>query len=290
MEEADIKLKSGIVLEGGALRSIFSAGVLDCFLEKDFHIPNIVTLSAGAYAALNYVSKQKGRIIKTNVEPLKSKSYVGLKTLLRTGSLFDMDYLFDKVPNELVPFDYERFFASDQHLWMHATNCQTGKAIYYDTFENKERLMEICRASNSMPFIAPIVKIDEMPLLDGGMCDAIPIEKAMELGIEKAVVVFTRNKGYRKKTSRFYMFWMRLIYRKYPELIQIVQNRADHYNATLEIIERLEREKRVLVLRPELPAISNRETNTDKLLKFYDHGYQVAQSRFHEIKQFLADT
>lgn len=279
--------ESGIVLEGGALRSIFSAGVLDFFLEKDFHIPNIVTLSAGAYAALNYVSKQKGRVIRTNIEPLQKKSYVGLKTLFRTGSLFDMDFLFDKIPNDLVPFDYESFFASDQHLWMHATNCLTGKAIYYDTYENKERLMEICRASNSMPFIAPIVKIDGTPLLDGGMCDAIPIEKALEVGIKKAVVVYTRNKEYRKKTSRLYLFALRLVYRKYPELIEIVSRRAEHYNQTLELVEQLEKEGKVYIIRPELPSIGNRETNINKLMEFYKHGYQTARDRFDEIKTFL---
>ncbi len=279
--------KSGIVLEGGALRSVFSAGVLDYFLEEDFHIPNIVTLSAGAYAALNYVSRQKGRIIRTNIDPLRDGSYVGIKTFLRTGSLFDMDFLFDKVPNELVPFDYESFFASDQRLLMSATNCLTGKAIYYDTFENKERLMEVCRASNSLPFIAPIVKIDEIPMLDGGMCDAIPIEKAMEEGIEKAVVVFTRNKEYRKKNHSFYLFMLERVYGKYPEFVQMVKKRAERYNHALDVVEQLERENRVYVIRPEQKPVGNKETNPDKLMEFYKHGYQMAKGKFTEIQAFL---
>lgn len=278
---------SGIVLEGGAFRSIFSAGVLDYFLEEDFHIPNIITLSAGAYAALNYISKQKGRILQTNVEPLKGKSYVGFKTFLRTGGLFDMDFLFDRIPNELVPFDYDAFFASDQRLVMHATNCLTGKATYYDTFENKERLMDICRASNSMPFIAPIVRIDETPMLDGGICDAIPIEKAMEDGIEKAIVVFTRNKEYRKKYRWFYQFMINRVYRKYPQLIKIVKKRAEHYNHALEIVEQLEKEGKVYVIRPTQPSIKNSESNPNKLMRFYEHGYQTAKEKFAEMKAFL---
>lgn len=279
--------KCGMVLEGGALRSVFSAGVLDYFLEEDFHIPNIITLSAGAYAALNYVSKQKGRIIQTNIEPLKTRSYVGLKTLFRTGSLFDMDFLFDKIPNELVPFDYDRFFASDQKLLMSATNCLTGKAVYYDTFENKERLMEICRASNSLPFIAPIVKIDETPMLDGGMCDAIPIEKAIEEGLEKIIVIFTRNREYRKKDRRFYLFMLEQIYGKYPQFVQMVRKRAERYNHSLDTVEQLEKEKKVYVIRPELKPVSNRETDPDKLLCFYEHGYQTAKDKFTEIRAFL---
>lgn len=279
--------KSGIVLEGGALRSVFSAGVLDYFLEADFHIPNIVTLSAGAYAALNYVSKQKGRIIQTNIDPLRDQSYVGIKTFFRTGSLFDMDFLFDKVPNELVPFDYDSFFASDQRLLMSATNCLTGKAVYYDTFENKERLMDICRASNSLPFIAPIVKIDETPMLDGGMYDAIPIEKAMEEGIEKTIVVFTRNKEYRKRNHRFYLFMLERVYWKYPAFVKMVKTRAERYNHALDVVAQLERENKVYVIRPEQKPVGNKEDDPDKLLSFYEHGYQTAKEKFTEIQAFL---
>ncbi len=278
---------SGIVLEGGAFRSVFSAGVLDYFLEEALHFPNIITLSAGAYAALNYVSKQKGRIIQTNIEPLKERRYVGLKTFLRTGGLFDMDFLFDQIPNELVPFDYETFFASDQRLVMHATNCLTGKAVYFDTFENKERLMDICRASNSMPFIAPIVKVDEIPLLDGGIYDAIPIEKAIDDGIEKAIVVFTRNQEYRKKNRWFYQFMIKRVYHKYPRLIEVVKSRAERYNHALEFVEQLEKDGRVYVIRPTQPAIKNSESDPNKLMRFYEHGYQTAKEKFAEIKAFL---
>jgi predicted patatin/cPLA2 family phospholipase len=278
----------GLVLEGGAFRSVFSAGVLDYFQEQDFYIPNIVTLSAGAYVAMNYVSRQPGRLVRTNIDPLKNKHrYLGLRRLLRTGNLFDMDFLFDKMPNELEPFDYETFFASEQRLVMHTTNCETGAAVYYEDYQSKQRLMDICRASNSMPFINTIVEIDGAPMLDGGMYDAIPVEKALADGNERIVVVFTRSKEYRKRTNWFYMFWLRIIYRKYPQFIQLVRQRAARYNETLDLIAELEKEGRAYILRPEMRPVRNHETNPGKLLGFYEHGYMTAKEHFAEIKAFL---
>ncbi|MCL2254368.1 MAG: patatin family protein, partial [Lachnospiraceae bacterium] len=253
----------GIVLEGGAFRSVFSAGVLDFFLDNDFYIPNIVTLSAGAYAALNYVSRQPGRLIRTNIDPLRKKRYLGLGTYIRTGNFFDMDFMFNKMPNELEPFDYDTFFASDQRLVMHTTNCQTGKAIYYDDFGDKNRLMNICRASNSMPFITTIVNIDGNPMLDGGMYDAIPIKKAIDDGNEKIIVVYTRTKEYRKKTRKFYLFMIKIVYRKYPEFIKVISQRADRYNETLDLIDKLEKEGKVYIIRPEHKPVRNHETDPE---------------------------
>jgi predicted patatin/cPLA2 family phospholipase len=279
----------GLVLEGGAFRSVFSAGVLDYFQEQEFYIPNIVTMSAGAYVALNYVSSQPRRLIRTNIETLKERRYLGLRRLLRTGNLFDMDFLFDRIPNEIDPFDYETFFASEQRLVMHVTNCETGTAEYYDDFQSKQRLMDICRASNSMPFINTIVEIDGAPMLDGGMYDAIPVEKALADGNERIVVVFTRSKEYRKQTNWFYMFWLHIIYHKYPKFIQLVKQRATRYNETLDLIAKLEKEGRVYIIRPELRPVRNHETNPEKLLKFYEHGYQTAKEKFAEIKVFLEE-
>ena len=280
---------SAIVLEGGAFRSVFSAGVLDYFQEQNFYIPNTITLSAGAYMALNYVSRQKGRIVRTNIEPLRKKRHLGLWTYIRTGNLFDMDLLFDKMPNELEPFDYDTFFSSDMRLVMHVTNCMTGKAIYYDDYgKDKKRLMDICRASNSMPFITTIVDIDGEPMLDGGMYDAIPIEKALADGNDKIIVVFTRTKDYRKKSRWFYMLMVKLVYRKYPEFVKTVRQRSERYNETLELIDRLEKEGKVYIIRPEEKPVHNHESDPDKLLSFYEHGYHLAQEKFQEIKDFLS--
>lgn len=278
---------SGIVLEGGAFRSVFSAGVLDYFQDNELYIPNIITLSAGALVALNYVSRQPRRIIRTNIEPLRKKRYLGLWRYIKTGNLFDMDFMFDIMPNELEPFDYDTFFASDQRLVMHVTNCVTGKAIYYDEYSDKKRLMDICRASNSMPFITTIVDIDGEPMLDGGMYDAIPIEKAIADGNDKIIVVFTRSKEYRKKSRWAYLKLVSIIYRKYPEFVKVVKQRADRYNDTLDMINRLEAEGKVYIIRPEVRPVRNHETNPDKLLKFYEHGYQLAKEKFEEIKTFL---
>ncbi|MDR2547572.1 MAG: patatin family protein [Lachnospiraceae bacterium] len=279
----------GLVLEGGAFRSVFSGGVLDFFLEHDFYVPNIITLSAGAYAALNYVSRQPQRLIRTNIDPLRKKKYLGLGYFFRTGNLFDFDFLFERMPNELEPFDYDAFFTSGQKLVMSATNCATGKAAYFDDYQNKERLMDICRASNSFPFIARIVDIDGEPMLDGGMCDAIPIEKALADGNEKIIVVFTRTKEYRKKSRWFYLLMIRLFYRKYPNFVEAVKQRSDRYNYTLDLIDKLEQEGKVYIIRPSERPVSNYETNPDRLLKFYEHGYMTAKEKFQEIKDFVTE-
>ncbi len=280
----------GILLEGGAMRSVFSAGVLDFLMEKRIEIPNILAVSAGAYAGMNYVSDQKGRSLKTNVDPLRKEKYMGFGTFLKKGSFFDMDLMFDEMPRVRHPFDFERFFTSRKRFITSTVNCNTGECVYFDDFSDRDekRLLTVCRAANSMPFIAPIVPIDGEPMLDGGVQEAIPIKRALEEGWKKIIVVFTRDSNYRKKPAgRLYMLGIRLVYRKYPKLLEVLRGRADRYNAAIETVAKLEKEGRAFVLRPSKLTIGNAESNVDTLLAYYQHGYDTVRDRYEELLAFL---
>lgn len=280
--------QTGIMIEGGAMRSVFAAGVLDFFMEKGIEIPNVLAVSAGAYAGMNYVSGQIGRAVEAVIKPLEQEKYMGPKTFLKKGTFFDMDYLFDVVPKKLAPFDFEAFKNSAKRLIMNTTNCLTGESEYYEDYDTEERFWKICRAANSLPFISKISYIDGVPMLDGGLADALPIDRMEEEGWDKVLVILTRKGDYRKKYRYLYMFFLRLVYHKYPKLIKTVSGRADKYNASLEQIKRLEADGRALVLRPSRLAVGNNESNVAVLMDYYRHGYEEAMGREKEIFSFLA--
>jgi len=284
-----MKDTTGLLLEGGALRSVFTAGVLDYFMDENFYVPNVIAVSAGAYAGLNYIAKQRGRTAETNIEPFRSHSYVGLRTFLKTGELFDMKLLFEKFPNSEKPFDYDAFMNSNQKFLMSTVNCETGLPVYYDTFEDKDQLMKITRASNSLPFVSKKVEIDGVPMVDGGMYDAIPIDKALEEGVEKIIVIFTRTDEYRKVKRHLYMFLLHIIYHRFPNFIKMVESRPKRYNDAIEKISRLEQEGKAFVIRPKTKPVLNNETNPDKLYAFYHHGYECAKNCFEDLKRFVEE-
>ncbi len=279
--------KIGIVLEGGAMRSVFEAGILDYFLEKEIIIPNVIAVSAGAYAGMNYVSRQKGRLIDAVVKPLEKVKYMGFGTFFRTGSFFDMDYLFDIVPKEQAPFDFDTFRNSPIRFMMSTTDCVTGECVYHEDFKSQEHFWNLCKAANSMPFISKITHLDGRVWLDGGVSDAIPVDKALEENFEKMIVVLTRKSEYRKKYRRFYMMMLKLVYRKYPALIKIVEKRSDKYNESLDKLKQLEEEGKAFVIRPTKMAIRNQESDIETLMKYYEHGYEIAKEREGEIRKFL---
>lgn len=278
----------GLVLEGGAMRCIFSAGIMDFLLDKGIHIPNVLAVSAGAYTGMNYVSGQRGRCIEAMVEPLREYQYLGMKTFLKKGTFFDMDYLFDVVPKGKAPFDFQAFKKFDGRFITSIVNLEKGEAVYLEDFETEQQLFHICKAANSMPFIAKVSDIDGMPVLDGGMADAIPIEKALEEGWEKMIVVLTRDDTYRKSEKPgLYMKALKMVYGKYPKFIELVRGRAKRYNDSLEKIAQLEKEGRVFVLRPTELTVENSESDVDRLKAYYQHGYDVIMKRYDELCQFL---
>lgn len=278
---------TGILIEGGAMRSVFAAGVLDFFMDKRIEIPNVLAVSAGAYAGMNYISGQRGRAVEAVIKPLEKEKYMGPVTFLKRGTFFDMDFLFDVVPKTLAPFDFESFLSSAKRFIINTTDCRTGKSVYHEDFESEEDFWKICRAANSLPFISRISQIDGIPMLDGGMADALPVNKVFEEGWEKVLVILTRKSDYRKKYRRFYMMMIRFIYHKYPEFIKTVAGRAKKYNDCLEQIEQMEREGRALIFRPSQLSVNNNESDVDTLMKYYQHGYDEAMGREEEIYDFL---
>ena len=246
-------------------------------------------VSAGACNAVDYVSKQPGRTRDCMIPTDKSGSYYyGFRKFVKERSLMNMDLIFDIFPNQIYPFDYETYFQSEIECELVATNCLTGKAEYFKEKSEKERLMKICRASSSMPLVTPIVKIDDVPYLDGGLADSVPLKHAMELGNDKVVVILTRNAGYRKKKiSSGLAEVYRRAYRSYPNLVKAILTRSFYYNRTMNHLETLERQGKIFVLRPLVKPVARMERNTETLTAFYDHGYQLMEQEYGRLMEYL---
>lgn len=280
--------KAGLILEGGSERGVFTAGILDYFMENNLYFPYVIGVSAGSCNALGYVSRQPGRTKATMVDYHRVGSYSGIKSIIRKKSIFDMDVLFDLFPNAVFPFDYKTYFNSKQTCKIVTTNCLTGKAEYFQERTSKERLMSICRASCSLPIASPVVTIDGNPYVDGGVADSIPVRKAIKDGCNRNVVILTRNEGYRKKPSDKVIKAAKFLYgRKYPNLIMAIKNRYKIYNNTVEYIEYLEKQNKIFVLRPQIAPVKNIETNADKLQEFYDHGAEYIKDEYERMMNFL---
>ena len=282
-------VKATLVLEGGATRGVFTSGALDYLMEKDFYTSYVIGVSAGSCNALGYVSKQPGRTRDCMIHKEKEYSYYyGFRKFIKEKSLMDMDMVFDRYPNEIYPFDYDTYFDSDIECEIVTTNCVTGRAEYMTEDSDKQRLMKICRASCSMPLICPMVNVDGIPYLDGGLADSIPIERAMEIGNGKSIVILTRNPGYRKKMpSRATVQLYSRAYKKYPNLIRSIVNRSIMYNRTMKLLEQLESEGKIFVLRPLIPTVSRLEKDYDALMHFYEHGYRLMRKEYDELMRFL---
>ncbi len=268
---------TALILEGGGLRGVFTCGVLDHFMDNGIRFPFTVGVSAGACNGLSYMSGQRGRARSSNIDLMDKYHYVGLKYLFTQGCIMDFKLLFEDFPTKIIPYDYDTYFANRDRYVMVATNCLTGQAEYLEERKSSERVMDIVRASSSLPYVCQITHVDGIPMLDGGIADSIPIEYALSQGYEKAVVVLTRQRGYRKKESSHPI--TKLFYRKYPNLQRAIAERNTTYNRTLDLIDKLEAEGKVIVISPEKPVeVGRMETDTKKLSALYDEGYRIAQS------------
>jgi predicted patatin/cPLA2 family phospholipase len=282
-------INATMVLEGGATRGVFTSGILDYLMEQGLYTSHVVGVSAGACNGVDYVSRQPGRTRDCMVHKEREYSYYyGFRQFIREKSLMNMDMIFDRYPNEIFPFDYETYFASDMVCEMVTTNCETGRAEYMTERHDKERLMKVCRASCSMPLVSPIVNVDGVPYLDGGLADSIPVRHAVEIGNKKIIVVLTRNPGYRKKpTSHAAADLYRRAYRKYPELVRTTVRRNYEYNLQIRQVEQLEREGKIFVFCPRIPTVSRVEKDYDALMHFYEHGYQQAKRKYSQLEAYL---
>lgn len=275
----NITEKSGLILEGGGMRGVFTCGVLDCFMDKGIRFPYTIGVSAGACNGLSYISNQRGRAKFSNIDLLEKYNYIGIKYLLKKGNIMDFDLLFHTFPNEIIPYDYEMLANCKEHYEMVTTSCRTGKACYFEEKKDANRVIDIVKASSSLPFVCPITYVDGEPMLDGGIADSIPILRARELGYDNNVVVLTRNKGYRKSEKEIKL--ASLFYKEYPAMQEAIRQRNKIYNEQISMIEELENAGEIVVIRPQKPIeVGRMERNTKKLLALYEEGYQLAESLF----------
>lgn len=270
-----INRKTGLVLEGGGMRGVFTSGVLDAFMKHQLYFRYVVAVSAGACNGLSYASRQPRRARLSNIDMLVKYDYLSLKHLIRQGCIFDPELLYDRFPNELIPYDYDTYFSNDMTFEMVVTNCLTGRAEYLEEHEgNRQRLLDICRASSSLPYVSKIIDVDGSLYLDGGIVDSIPVMRAIETGHERNVLVLTRNRGYRK-TGRDLKI-PPFIYKRYPRLRVVLSRRIKEYNRQLEMVEQMEARGEVLCIRPERPLEVDRiEKDPVKLEALYEEGFRL---------------
>lgn len=274
-EKVVITPRSGLILEGGGMRGVFTCGVLDSLMDRGIRFPYTIGVSAGACNGLSYLSRQRGRAKYSNIDLLEKHRYIGLKHLILKGNIMDFDLLFDEFPNRILPYDYAAYASTEERYEMVTTDCLTGRACYWEEKHSPERIIEIVRASSSLPFVCPIACVDGRPMLDGGIADSIPLERARALGYSDNVVVLTRNKGYRKPEKPTPVPFP--FYRKYPALREAIARRNHLYNEQIARVEALERRGELTVIRPQAPILIGRlERDTRKLLDLYEEGYRLA--------------
>lgn len=271
----NITEKSGLILEGGGMRGVFTCGVLDCFMDNGIRFPYSIGVSAGACNGLSYISKQRGRAKFSNIDLLQKYNYIGIKHLLKKGNIMDFDLLFHTFPNEIIPYDYDMLANCKERFEMVTTSCRTGKACYYEEKKNADRVIDIVKASSSLPFVCPITYVDDEPMLDGGIADSIPILRARELGYDNNVVVLTRNKGYRKSEKENKI--VSLFYKEYPAIQEAIRQRNKLYNKQISLVEQLEDAGEIVVIRPLKPIeVGRMERDIKKLMALYEEGYNLA--------------
>lgn len=278
-----------LVLEGGARRGLFTSGVLDYFMEHGLYLPYVTGSSAGACNANSYISRQIGRMSECSIPKDKTEDFLNVRSILRKRTILDMDLLFDDFPNKIYPFDFETYARSPIQCDYTVTNCLTGQVEYMDDRQDRDRLLQIVRASSSLPVMSKMVEIDGVPYCDGGVADAVPLFRAMKQGYQKNIVVLTRGYGYRKRFSERSQRLYQVLLRKYPKLVETLGNRHIKYNRLMEYLEQQEREKtgRVLVIRPTQPEIDRLERDRKKLGDFYMHGYRTAEAMWPQILAYV---
>lgn len=279
-------MKIGLVLEGGAMRGMFTAGVLDVLLDEQIAVDGAVTVSAGALFGINYPAKQRGRVLRYNLKYLHDKRYMGWHSLFTTGNVVNKAFAFYELPFTLDPFDQATFAASQIDFWVTLTNIESGEPEYVkitDAFAQ----MEALRATSAMPIVSRVVEIEGKKYLDGGISDSIPLDKAMALGYDKIIVILTRPLDYRKKPSNNWLF--KLFYRNYPKLIERWANRYAEYNQAVEEVIEMEKAGKIFVIRPsESLDISRLEKDLAKVQAMYDLGVKDGQAALSELKNYLA--
>lgn len=280
-------MKVGLVLEGGAMRGMYTAGVLDIFLDEKIKVDGIIGVSAGVLFGVNYLSNQRGRVIRYNKKYSKDKRYMGINSLLRTGNIINKDFAYYEVPTKLDVFDQETYSKSKVPFYATVTNVETGEAEYIKV-KDVFRQMEILRATSAMPFVSRVVEIDDKKYLDGAIADSIPIDKMKSLGYDKIIVVLTKPRGYKKKKRGNGL--IKFGYRKYPKFAKKMQDRYKNYNEIIEKIDKMEKNNEIFVIRPSREVKMSRvEKDPNKLQEMYDLGIEDCKNILEKLRNYISD-
>ena len=274
-----------LILEGGTLRPIFSAGVMDALLDNNITFPYCIGVSAGITNGISYISQQRGRNLEVVTKYRNDKRYLGYRNFLKCKSLFGLDFVFDEIPNKLIPFDMDTYKKYPGKVLVGVTNAKTGKTEYLDG-KNLDDKATMLRATCALPIFFPVIKLNGNEYYDGGICDPIPIKKAIEDGNDKHLIILTQPKGYKKELSKKNVLVAKLLNNKYPNLKDALLNRHDSYNETVRFCEELEKQGKALILRPEF-SLESFEKDVDKLKANYNHGYDSATKRINDIKKLF---
>lgn len=271
-----ITSNTGLVLEGGGMRGVFTSGVLDAFMKHEVYFPYVVAVSAGACNGLSYMSHQPRRARWSNIDMLQKYDYISLKSLIVNGSIFDPELIYERFPNEFFPFDYDAYEKNPATFEVVTTNCRTGRAMYLTERHDHRRLTQLIRATSSLPFVAHITEVDGIPMLDGGIVDSIPILRSIDTGHQENVVVMTRNRGYRSSEPDIKI--PKFLYGEYPRLRVALSRRTAEYNKQLDLVERMEDWGEIVVIRPQKPLEVGRITeDVAKLERLYEEGFQQGE-------------
>ncbi|MCH5303640.1 MAG: patatin family protein [Ruminococcus sp.] len=283
--------KTALILEGGALRSFFTCGVLDVFMENDIYFPCVCGVSAGSLCGINYLSKQIGRTAKVNLDFVNDKRYISLKSLVKDKMIFNFDFLFGEISHELVPLDYDAFYNNkEQDFYAFTTDCETGKMHVFEK-ESCTAFLNACRASSSIPILSKEVEVEGKNYLDGGVANPIPYQWVMENGYEKIVLVLTRDITYRKKSQSGLMKMIyRRKYKNHPGFLEAVNNIPEHYNELAENIVKLENEGKLFVIRPQEPVTVKRiDHDKEKLKALYKTGREIGEKSINAMMEYIND-
>ena len=281
-------MKTGIVLEGGAIRTIFSTGVCDALLTRGLMTDYVIGVSAGIAYGVSYVSKQSRRNLDIMVRYINDKRYMGWENLLRRGNhaYFGLDFVFETIPKQLVPFDYDTFAAYPGEVETVVTNMDTGRPEYFPVERGDDRL-KLLQATCALPFLFPVYTIQGRPYMDGGASDAIPFERAFAKGCDRLILVLTRERGYVRRPEKL-QHLIDLAYHKYPGFCEAMRHRADTYNKVRGRLFQLEREGKVLLFAPKSTVGFHRtERDIDKIKALWQDGYDQGIARLDEVETFL---
>ena len=281
-------MKLGMVFEGGASRTSFSCGVMDLFLEEELMPDYFVGASAGIAFGVSYLSRQKGRNLKLLEEYMADKRYMGMQHLLdrKKKTFYNIEFVFEELPDKLLPFDYEAFAAYEGSVEAAVTNIHTGKAEYLELPRSRE-MEDVLVASCSLPILFQPIKVGHHYYLDGGIADSVPYQRAIQQGCDKIIVVLTREREYVKKKERFGRVVNRL-YKKYPKVVEAMEKRPDFYNQQMKELKELEQQGKVFVIAPEDTfGVGRTESDPVKLRQLYDAGYRIAGEQMPALREYL---